>query len=90
MYLARSAGQTDCIDNVTYVGCTMSGVIAPAGWYTSPAPNPTVPTATSGWKEYGSVDNSGKPTTGSRNAYGHVLTADDAAAFSSKAAVLGW
>lgn len=90
MYLARSAGQTDCIDNVTYVGCTMSGVIAPAGWYTSPAPNPTVPTATSGWKEYGSVDNSGKPTTGSRNAYGRVLTADEAAAFSSKAAVLGW
>lgn len=86
MYLARSAGQADCFDNVTFVNCDMSPVIAPVGWYASPAPNPSTPTATAGWKEYG--------TTGagasSRNSYGKALTAQEAEAYSSKAAVLGW
>lgn len=86
MYLARSAGQSDCFDNVTYVNCSMPSAIAPAGWYTSPAPNPSVPTANDGWKEYGTEGVS----TASRNAYGKTLTADEAAAYSSKAAVLGW
>ena len=86
MYLARSAGQTDCFDNVTYVNCQMSSVIAPAGWYTDPSPNPAAPTATSGWKEYGTTGAS----TASRNALGRTLTADEAAAYSSRQAVLGW
>lgn len=86
MYLARSGGDTSKYDNVTYVNCTMSSVIAPAGWYTNPAPNPSAPTATSGWKEYGTTGVS----TASRNAYGKLLTATEAEAFSSKAAVLGW
>ena len=90
MYLARSAGQSDCWDNVTYVGCTMSPVIAPQGWYSSPAPNPAVPTAGSGWKEYGSVDAGGKPATAGRNTLGMILTPSEAEAYSSKAAVLGW
>ena len=89
MYLARSAGQADCWDNVVYVNCRMGAAISPAGWYTNPAPNPAVPTATSGWREYGSVDASGKPVTG-HNAYGRVLTADEAAAYSSRQAVLGF
>lgn len=86
MYLARSAGQAECFDNVTYVNCTMGPVINPAGWYTSPAPNPATPTADSGWKEYGTTGVS----TSSRNAYGKILTEEEAAAYSSKAAVLGW
>ena len=91
MYLARSAGQADCFDNVTYIGCTMGSVIAPEGWHVSDnaIPNPSVPTAESGWKEYGSVDASGKAVTG-HNAYGRVLTADEAAAYSSRQAVLGY
>ena len=67
-----------------------SDAIAPAGWYSSPAPNPSKPTATAGWKEYGSVGTGGSPATGSRNALGRILNADEAAAFSSRAAVLGW
>lgn len=90
VYLARSAGQADCYDNVTYVGCTMAPVIAPAGWYASPTPNPSVPTAVSGWKEFGSVTPAGASATGSRNKLGLILTAYQAAAFSSREAVLGW
>lgn len=86
MYLARSGGDSSVYDNVTFINCSMSSVIAPAGWYTSPAPTPSAPTATSGWKEYGTTGVS----TASRNVYGKILTASEAEPYSSKAAVLGW
>ena len=89
MYLARSGGSADYFDNVVFVGCTMGPVIAPSGWYTSPAPNPSAPTATSGWREYGSVDPSGKAVSG-HNASGLVLSASEAEPYSSRKAVLGW
>ena len=89
MYLARSGGSADYFDNVVFVGCTMGPVIAPSGWYTSPTPNPSTPTATSGWREYGSVDPSGKAVTG-HSASGRVLTAAEAEPYSSRKAVLGW
>ena len=89
MYLARSGGSTEYYDNVVFVNCTMGPVIAAAGWHTNPAPNPSTPTATSGWREYGSVDPSGKAVTG-HNASGKVLTATEAEPYSSRQAVLGW
>ena len=89
MYLARSGGSTDCFDNVVYVDCTLGSVIAPAGWYTSPAPNPSTPTATSGWREYGSKDPSGAAVSG-HNASGKVLSASEAESYSSRQAVLGY
>ena len=46
-------------------------------------------TATSGWREYGSVDASGKAVTG-HNASGKVLTAAEAEPYSSRQSVLGW
>ncbi|MCR5519068.1 MAG: hypothetical protein K6F21_01935 [Bacteroidales bacterium] len=91
MYLARSGGSSTYFDNVTYVNCTMAPVIASAGWYTSPSPNPASPTAVSGWKEYGSKGSDGKELNMSlRSRSGKVLTADEAAAFSSRKAVLGY
>ena len=89
MYLARSGGDASVFDNVVYVNCTLGPVIAAAGWETSKAPNPSTPTANSGWREYGSVDTSGKVVTG-HNANGKVLTAEEAEPYSSRKAVLGW
>lgn len=89
MYIARSAGQPDCFDNVVLVSCTLHPVIRTEGWLGNPAPNPSTPTATSGWREYGSVNPSGNPVTG-HNSFGKVLTAEEAAPYSSKEAVLGW
>ncbi len=89
MYLARSGGSTEYFDNVVFVNCTMGPVIAAAGWHTSPAPNPSTPAASSGWREYGSVDPSGKAVTG-HNASGKLLTSAEAEPYSSRAAVLGW
>ena len=86
MYLARSAGQSESFDNVTYVHCEMSPVIAPVGWFTNPSPNPATPTATSGWKEYGTTGVS----TASRNNLGKLLTDAEAEAYASRSAVLGW
>ena len=85
-YLARSGGDSSVYDNVTFIGCTMSDVIAPAGWHTGKTPTPATPTATSGWKEYGTKGVS----TASRNACGLILTASEAEAYSSRQAVLGW
>ena len=89
MYLARSDGKADYYDNVVYVNCTMGPVIAATGWHTNKVPNPSTPTATSGWREFGSVDASGKAVTG-HNASGKVLTAAEAEPYSSRKAVLGW
>ena len=92
MYLARSGGDASKYDNVTFINCEMSSVIAPVGWFgptvnsNAKAPTPLEPTAVSGWKEYGTTGVS----TGSRNSYGKQLTAAEAEAFSSKQAVLGW
>ena len=89
MYLARSGGDAKVYDNVVFVNCTMGPVIAASGWHTNKAPNPSTPTATSGWREYGSVDPSGKAVTG-HNASGKVLTAAEAEPYSTRQSVLGW
>ena len=80
MYLARSGGDPSKFDNVTLINCTLGPVIAPAGWYTNPSPNPAVPTATAGWKEYGSKTPSGAAVTGHNNC-GKILTAEEAELF---------
>lgn len=86
--LARSAGQSTLYDNVTYVNCKMGSVVEKYGWHISPAPNPSKPTATSGWKEYGTMDLNGKALdTSGRATYGKVLTSDEAAPYLTRAAV---
>ena len=84
VWLARSGGDTSVYDNVTYVNCSMTAAIAPAGWHTGKTPTPATPTATEGWKEYGTTGVS----TSSRNSYGKILTAAEAEAYASKDAVL--
>lgn len=61
MYLARSSGSKDYYDNVAFINCSMSQAIPQAGWYIKPIPNPAKADAVSGWKEYGSRDESGNP-----------------------------
>ena len=89
MYLARSGGDATKYDNVTFVGCKMAPVISPAGWFSNPLPNPSTPTASSGWKEYGSTDLTGNPVSHT-STYFKALTALEAQAFSSREAVLGY
>lgn len=74
MYLARSSGADEYYDNVAYINCRMSPVINAKGWYASPTPNPANADASSGWKEYGSKDLSGKSLSlNSRNTCAYTL-----------------
>ncbi|WP_164557991.1 hypothetical protein HF313_05530 [Massilia atriviolacea] len=91
-YLARSPGTAATWDNVAYINCKMGEHIAPAGWagqgvQREPAPNPASATAASGWREFGSMDLDGKPLDLSQRAGGKVLSAQEAAGLSSRAAV---
>lgn len=88
MYLARSGGDSSKYDNVTFINCTMYPVIHSQGWYNNPRPNPSMPNATYGWKEYGSKDKDGNDIYG-HNSYGCYLTEETAKNYSSKEAVLG-
>ena len=66
----------------------MYPVIASAGWYNNPAPNPATATASSGWKEYGNKDVFGKAITG--HSHCKYLSEAESQAFASKSAVLGY
>ncbi|NLW55104.1 MAG: hypothetical protein GX050_00540 [Firmicutes bacterium] len=59
--LARSGGKSHYYDNVAYIKCRMGDYITDLGWFRSPLPNPRVASATSGWKEYQSMDFEGNP-----------------------------
>jgi pectin methylesterase-like acyl-CoA thioesterase len=60
--LARAAAGA-WVDNILFISCKMDTHIASVGWAPTstgnPAPNPATATATSGWREYGSMDMSG-------------------------------
>lgn len=68
-FLARSPGLTTSYDCVAYINCKMGSHITATGWATAattadtgsvqPNPNPNPATATTGWKEYGSMNASG-------------------------------
>ncbi|MFP5393834.1 MAG: pectinesterase family protein [Gammaproteobacteria bacterium] len=99
-YLARSPGGTSSWDNIAFINCKMDSHVAPAGWAGlgvngQPAPNPTVATAASGWREFGSTDLQGSPLNLGARVGGYVLSAEEAAAFSDRAKVFaaypgGW
>lgn len=82
-YLARSGGKAAYWDNVSFIDCRMDGHIAAAGWavgsakYT-PAPNPAVADAGSGWREYGNMDLAGRPLDLERRAGGYTLSPQEA------------
>ncbi len=58
-YLARSGGCASCFDNIVFINTKMASHINAAGWAASPAPTPASATATSGWREYNSMDLTG-------------------------------
>jgi pectate lyase len=58
-WLARSGGSPTFFDNIVFVNTKMDSHIKPEGWNTSPLPNPVSASATSGWREYGSMDLNG-------------------------------
>jgi pectate lyase len=92
-YLARSPGGTATWDNVAFINCKMDAHIATAGWAGlgvngQPAPNPTVPNADAGWREYGSTTLDGTPIDLRARVGGYALSdADVANRFATRAKV---
>ncbi|MEO7578820.1 MAG: pectinesterase family protein [Massilia sp.] len=100
-YLARSPGGTSSWDNIAFINCKMDSHINAAGWAGlgvngQPAPNPTVPTAAAGWREYGTTNLAGVPINLALRVGGYTLTdAEMAANFATRAKVFagfsgGW
>lgn len=102
-YLARSGGSPTYFDNVVLVNNRMGPHIATLGWAGAgingqPAPNPAIPTATSGWREFGSITLAGEPIDLSLRQTGFPLSAEEVAAefatralvFSAYAGGQGW
>lgn len=80
-YLARSAGN-GTYDNIAYINCKMDTHVAPVGWAANiagnPTPNPSTATATSGWRESGSMDINGNPLdVSARSATSYQMTSSD-------------
>jgi pectin methylesterase-like acyl-CoA thioesterase len=92
-YLARSPGGTTTFDNVAFINCKMDKHVAAVGWAGlgvngQPAPNPAVPTAASGWREYGTTDLAGTPLNLATRVGGFQLSASDVdVGFSTRAKV---
>ncbi|MER2493053.1 pectinesterase family protein [Catenovulum sediminis] len=60
-YIARSAGDGNLYDNIVLINNKLGPHIITDGWRTDPMPNPQTADATSGWREYGSMDLQGNP-----------------------------
>lgn len=92
-WLARSPGGTSSYDNIAFIHTRMDRHVAPAGWAglgvnSQPAPNPVLPTALSGWREYGSTDLAGVPLDLARRVGGYLLRSDEVeVGFSTRAKV---
>ncbi|USX23175.1 pectinesterase family protein [Oxalobacteraceae bacterium OTU3REALA1] len=92
-WLARSPGGTTTWDNIAFINTKMDSHVAAAGWAGAgvngqPAPNPVVPTAASGWREYGSTTLGGDPINLAARVGGFQLSASDVAAgFANRALV---
>lgn len=77
-YIARSGGSDSYFDNITLINNKFDTHIATSGWAvqgvnSQPAPNPETATATSGWREYGSMDLAGNPLDLSERVGGYIM-----------------
>ncbi|MGX9461256.1 pectinesterase family protein [Shewanella sp. A14] len=91
-YIARSSGKSDAFDHVVLINNYMDKHITSVGWAVEgvnnqPAPNPTVATAISGWREYGSMDLDGNVLDLSSRVGGYLLNADEALTYLTRSAV---
>lgn len=78
-YLARSSGVAGNIDNVVFVNTKMENHINAAGWAGAgvngqPAPNPVTPNATSGWREFATLDSNGDTISLANRVGGYELS----------------
>ncbi len=92
-YLARSPGPTSpTFDNIVFVNTKMDSHIAATGWAglgvnNQPVANPATGTATTGWREYNTMDMNGTTVSLSGRQFSHELSLAEAAGYCSRAQV---
>jgi hypothetical protein len=92
-YLARSPGGTTTFDNIVFINTKMSKHINDIGWAGSginaqPASNPGTGTATTGWREYATMDANGTTLDITKRQFGYQLSLGDiATSFCSRAQI---
>ncbi|WP_323813466.1 pectinesterase family protein [Cellvibrio sp. NN19] len=91
-YLARSPGGTTTFDNIVFVNTKMGSHIAAGGWAglgvnSQPAANPATGTATTGWREYNTMDLSGNTISLAGREFGYEMSLAEAAGYCSRAQV---
>jgi pectate lyase len=91
-YLARSPGGTTTFDNIVFVNTKMDSHINAIGWAGKdingqPQSNPGTGTATTGWREYNSMDLTGAALDMSARQFGYALSSSEVAGYCSRAAV---
>lgn len=83
-YLARSPGGTSTWDNVVFINSRMDTHINAAGWAGAgvngqPAPNPVTPNATTGWREFATMDANGNTLSLTGRVGGYELSLGEVA-----------
>jgi len=78
-YLARSPGGTTTFDNIVFINTKMASHIAAGGFAgggvnNQPVSNPAAGTATTGWREYASMDLSGNTLDVNGRQFSHQLS----------------
>lgn len=91
-YLARSPGGTTTFDNIVFVNTKMGSHIAAGGWAglgvnSQPAANPATGTATTGWREYNTMDLNGNRLNLSSRQFSRELSLAEVAGYCSRAQV---
>lgn len=91
-YLARSPGGTATFDNIVFVNTKMGSHINEKGWAGSgvnsqPAANPGTGNATTGWREYNTMDLNGAPLNLTARQFGYSLSLAEVAGYCSRAQV---
>jgi pectate lyase len=91
-YLARSPGGTTTFDNIVFVNTKMGSHINEKGWAGSgvnsqPAANPGTGNATTGWREYNTMDLNGAPLNLTARQFGYSLSLAEVAGYCSRAQV---
>lgn len=91
-YIARSGGSTSYFDNITLINNRFDTHIADIGWAgegvrSQPAPNPATPTASAGWREYGSMDMDGNPLNLDARESVYILSDGEVTALTSRESI---
>lgn len=91
-YFARSAGYSNYYDNVVLINSNVDSHIADIGWAVEgingqPSPNPSAPTATTGWREFNTMDASGNPMDLSARQGVYLLSQQEATPYLTRSAI---